>query len=268
VRKSPAKARPYLNLSRAYLDNGDVALGVANIQEGIKRGTNGQLKGKELVAAYINLAAAYYSQNEMQKAAEALKTIEHEAVNHHEYHHSLGLIYMKQGRYDLALTGFTKALAILPSSPTFFYLIGECYAAMGDHETAKDYFTRASRGIPQSGPDHLYQGLAFSKLGDEDAMITLLYEAVKADPLDLTTRLSLAETLLSRGSFDGARRQYALAIEFAPRSVSAYRGMALTLLSRGAVIEARKYLLKALSMLPPDSPERAGLLELLSKAPR
>jgi hypothetical protein len=41
--------------------------------------------------------------------------------------------------------------------------------------------------------------------------------------------------------------------------------MAVILLSRGERGEARTYLLKALSMLPADSPKRNELVELLDK---
>jgi len=267
VKKAPEKSRPYINLSGAYMENGQVALGVANIQEGIKLGKkNGGLKGTQLVAAYMNLAAAYQNGNDLQKAEGALKTIEREAAGFREYHHSLGLIYMKTRRYDQALVEFKKALAIRPSSPTYLYLLGDCCEMLGQHKTAQEYFSRATAGVPQSGSDFIHQGLAFYKLGEKDRLLSLLFEGVKADPLDLSTRLYLADTLLSRQFFDDAWKQYAIAAAFSPRSVSAYRGMGIILLSRGERREASMYFEKALGFLPPESPERKGLLELLDKA--
>ena len=266
VKKAPEKSRPYSNLSRAYIDGGDLAMGVASSREGIKLYKNDKPKGQVFVALHINLAAAHQNGNNLQKAEEALKTIEHEAAGYHEYHHSLGLIYMKTHRYDQALAEFRKALAIRPVSPTLLYLTADCYEALGRHKTAQEYFSRASAGVPQSGPDYINQGLAFFKLGEEERVLDLLFEGVKADPFDLHTRLYLADTLLSRQLFDGAWKQYAIAAAFSPRSVSAYRGMGIILLSRGEYGEASMYFEKALGMLPPDSPERKVLLELLHKA--
>lgn len=268
VKKSPDKPRPYLNLSRAYIDNGDLALGVESIREGLTRGKNGGLKDKELVVAYINLAAAYQNQDDLQKAEESLKTIEREGSSYHQYHHSLGLLYTKTRRYNQALSEFKKALAIRPSSPTYLYLMGDCYEALGKHKTAQDYHTSAAHGIPQNGQEYINQGEAFFKLGDADKRLACLYEAVKADPFDLHARLYLADTLLVNENLAGAWKQYAAAVEIAPRSVSAYRGMAVILLSQGERGEARSYLLKALSMLPADSPERRRLVELLDKTQR
>jgi tetratricopeptide (TPR) repeat protein len=264
VKKAPEKARPYLNLSRANIDNGELALGVTNIREGLTLGKKRGLTRKERVAAYVNLAAAY--RNDVQKAEQALKTIEHEASDYHEYHHSLALLFMKTLRYDEALSAFNKALAIRPQSPTFLYLMGTCYESLGQHKTAQEYFSRASTGVPQSGPDYINQSRAFLKLGEDERVLSLLFEGVKADPFDLSTRLYLADTLLSRQLLDGAWKQYATAATFSSRSVSAYRGMGIILLSRGEHTAARLYFEKALSILPPDSPERKGLLELFNKA--
>ncbi len=266
VKKAPEKSRPYSNLSRAYIDSGDLVMGVASSREGIKLYKNDKPKGQLFVALHINLAAAYQNGNNLQKAEEALKTIEHEAAAYHEYHHSLGLIYMKTRRYDQALAEFKKALAIRPGSPTFLYITADCYEALGQHKTAREYFSRASAGVPQSGPDYINQGQAFFKLGEEGKVLELLFEGVKADPFDLSARLYLADTLLSRQFFDDAWKQYATAAAFSPRSVSAYRGMGIILLSRGEHREASMYFEKALVFLPPDSPERKGLLELLNKA--
>jgi tetratricopeptide (TPR) repeat protein len=265
VRKASEKPRPYLNLSQANIDNGDLAQGVVNIQEGLALGEKRGLTRKERVAAYINLAAAYQYGNDLQKAEEALKMIGHEAADHPEYHHSLGLLFMKTRRIDQALSEFTKALAIRPQSPTYLYLAGTCYEALGQQKSAKDYFSRALVGVPQSGSDYINQSLALVKLGEEEKVLDPLFEGVRTDPFDLRMRLSLADALLSRQILDEAWKQYRIAAAFAPRSSAAYRGMGIILLSRGENREASRYFEKALSILPPESPERKGLLELLNR---
>jgi tetratricopeptide (TPR) repeat protein len=265
ARKAPEKPRPYLNLSQANIDNGDLAQGVANIQKGLELGKKRGFPRKGRVVAYINLAAAYQYNNDFQRAEEALKMVEQEASVYPEYHHSLGLLYMKTRRNDQALAEFNKALAIRPRSPTYLYLIGACYEALGQQKAAKDFFSRASAGIPQSGPDYVNQSLAFSKLGEEERFLELLFEGVKADPFDLGTRLSFADALLHRQLYDAAWKHYSIAATVAPRSAAAYRGMGIVLLSRGERREASIYFEKALGILPPDSPERKNLLELLNK---
>ncbi len=49
------------------------------------------------------------------------------------------------------------------------------------------------------------------------------------------------------------------------RSVWNYTGMGKAMLATGNLKEARKHFNKALSLLPPGSPERKELLELLDK---
>ena len=194
VQKSPDKPRPYLNLSRAYIENGDSAQAIHSIQTALLIGRERGLKKKESVAAYINLAAAYG--DDYGKAEEALKTIGPSASEYHEYYHNLGLIYMKTGKHAQAIAEFQKALELLPGSPTLLNLIGNEYERLYQDGKARGYFQLAVNGLPQNGVDYASQGDAHQKLGDANKMLACYFEAVNVDPFNIVIRLDLANILL------------------------------------------------------------------------
>jgi len=80
--------------------------------------------------------------------------------------------------------------------------------------------------------------------------------------------LHLAKTLFESGHFDIAFKHYSMVAEISPNYTPAYAGMGKAMLATGNLKEASKHFNKALSLLPPDSPERKEILELLGKADR
>ena len=261
VKKSPDNYRPYLNLGNAYRENGNPAKAIEYTQEGIKRGR----KGVILVVAYINLAAAYEDMKEYKKAEEALKSVEKYTSDYYAYQHNLGTLYTKMGKFEEALVPFKKALKMRPDSTMILFSIGRCYEEISKNEEAREYFMLAVKSTPRNGREYISQGMSFLKLGNDEKALECFFEAVRVDPLDINVRIHLAKTLFGIGYFDGAFKHYSTASEISPNNAPAYKGMGLVMLEKGDSKEAKKYLDKALNLLPPDSPERKEILELLDK---
>jgi tetratricopeptide (TPR) repeat protein len=262
VQKSPGKPRAYLNLGRAYIESGNAAKAVEKIQTALRIGRDRSLKRDEVVAAYINLAAAYGNDN--KKVEEALKSAEPHAAQNHQYHHSLGLLYMRTGKFTQAIAAFQKALELLPNSPTLLNQIGNAYERVRQDKKARDYYQKAVNGIPQNGIDFVNQGEAYLKLGDPQKRLASYYDAVQVDPFDIAIRLDLANILLAAGSLDDAWKQYQSVRKITSHSAAAYRGMGNILFAEGRYREAEQYYVKALQLLPLDaSLERQSLLNVV-----
>ncbi len=262
AKKQPDNYGPYVNLSRAYRERGNLAKAIENANEAIEKGRK---RKSVVVLAYLNLSAIYEDMGEYKKAEEALKAIEKYSTNYYRYYHNLGVIYMKMGKHEEALVPFKKAIELRPNSPTIFFLLGHCYESLSQSEKAKEYFMLTTRSVPQNGQEYISQGIAFSKLGDENKALDCFFEAVKTDPFDVDVRNYLANTLFKIGHFDIAFKQYSIVSEISPQYAPAYTGMGKAMLATGNLREARKHFNRALSLLPPGSSERKELLELLDK---
>jgi len=261
ARKSQNKYRPYLNLSRAYKESGNLPLAIENAKKTIeKTGAN-----SIVVEAYINLSAAYDDMGAYKEAENALKPIEKYATDSYAYYHNLGSIYIKMQEYEKALAAFKKALTLHPASPLILYSIGLCYENFSQNEKAKEYFMLATQKIPQNAQEYTGQGISFFKLGNGKKALESFYEAVKADPLDVNVRIYLADILLGNGYYDTAFKQYLMASKISSSYAPAYKGMGKAMLAKGDLKEARGHFKKALSLLPSGSPERKELLELANK---
>jgi protein O-mannosyl-transferase len=267
VKKSPEKPRPYLNLSKAYIENGNPQKAIQHIQTALSLGHDRGLEDKEIVAAYMNLAAAYGTDD--KKAEEALKSAAPYAAYYHQYYHSLGLLYARTGKDDLAIAAFKKALELVPNSPTLLNQMGNSYAKMNQGKKAKECYILAVNGIPRHGIDYVNQGEAYQKLGDLKKMLAAFFEGAQVDPFDITVRLNLANTLFYTGNLEEAWKQYDIVLRTSPNFAKAYSGMGTILLSQYRYRDAEKYFVKALDLTPSEAiAERQNLLRIVDEVHR
>lgn len=262
ARKTPENYRPYSVLSRAYRENGNPARAIEAALESIRLA---KADNKVEVKAHINLAAAYADLGEFQKAEDALKSIESYAAGHFEFHNNRGVLAMKRKDYEKAIQSFLRAAEIKPGSPTLMYLLGLCYEKLDRKKESEHYYLLATQSIPQTGPEFINQGTAFSKRGDTQRAIASFFKAVQADPDDVTIRVNLANFLRSSGYKDDAFRHYATASKMSPNFVPARIGMGLVLLDQRKFDEAKAQFEKVLDLLPPDSPDRKEVQELIDR---
>jgi tetratricopeptide (TPR) repeat protein len=267
VKKSPEKPRPYLNLSKAYIENGNSSKAIQCIEIALKLGRDRGLEGKEIVAAYMNLAAAYGTDD--KKVEETLKAVAPYATDYQQYYHSLGLLYARSGKDKLAIAAFTRALELVPNSPTLLNQIGNSYERLQQNKKAKEYYLLCVNGIPRHGIDYVNQGEAYQKLGDYQKRLLAFYEAARIDPFDITVRLNLANALFYTGALEEAWKQYDIVLKISPNSAKAYSGIGTILLAQYRYRDAEKYFVKALDFTPADAAAaRQNLLRIVDEVHR
>jgi tetratricopeptide (TPR) repeat protein len=265
AKKSPEKYRPFINLSSAYMENGDAARAIESAQEAIKQWNKRSSNSKDILTAYINLTTAAYGDDPGQ-AGEVLSAIAAEASQNVDYYSTLGSFSMNAGKYQDAIASFKKALALSPQSAAFLFLIGECYENIGQKQTAQEYFVRATTVIPQTAKEYMGQGEAFSKLGDYQKASDRFHESIRTDPMDVSMRVYFATILQKNQYLDQALEQFSLAVKISPGYAPAYKGMGQVMLEKGKYEMATKYLDRALALLPLKSPERKSVLALMETA--
>jgi len=221
----------------------------------------------------LNLAAIYIDSGKPEKAEKILRELRERVSGLNEHysnigaiHINLGAAYIKMNDYKKALESYKDALVIMPHSPLVLFSIGECYDRLSDEKHAKEYFELATRGISQKAQDFISQGTAFFKIGDNKKAILSFNEAIRVDPFDVNARIFLGNTLIGNKYYAESFKIFFSTSKLSPNHAPAYTGMGKAMLATGNLREARKHFNKALSLLPPASPERKEILELLGKA--
>ena len=267
ARKSPEKARPYINLCASYVEKKEVDKAIKICSAAIERGSRH-------AETYLNLATAYFFKDDLNNAEKVYLTmpnvkgirINKEVME--TYHYNLASVYKRKKEYNKAIEEYEKMLKIKPQSTAPLALIGECYIQLNKKDKADEYFRLATNGTPHNGDDYFMLAKSFFQLGEAQKGFESLRNALITEPLNANIRYSVATTYLEIKNHDLAYKHFLVVSKLSPDFAPAYTGMGKAKLAMGNSKEARKHFNKALSLLPPDSTERKEILELLEKADR
>jgi tetratricopeptide (TPR) repeat protein len=256
VSKSPAKLRPYTNLSAAYLERGEIGRAIGIMERSLAA-------GNDAPEVQQNLAMAHFLNDDLERAESLLLSLEGR-IPPYAYYYNLGTIYKQRTLYRRAITMFNHAAAANDRSPAALGSAGECHRALGDVNKAEESFRAATKKIPQTAEDHLILAKSHFALGNNEQGRESLRTAMVADPFNIYLRNVVATSLLEDGHYDEAYRHYTLMTKISPRFAGAYISMGKILLTQGNGRAARTLFEKALKLLPPESPERNTVVTLLA----
>jgi tetratricopeptide (TPR) repeat protein len=97
-----------------------------------------------------------------------------------------GIVDAQKGQYDLAISEFTKAIAIQPSAETYNNR-GIAYSRKGQYDLAIADFTRAINIAPNEAKTRYNRGITYATNGRYDLAISDLTKALKLQPADSST---------------------------------------------------------------------------------
>jgi type IV pilus assembly protein PilF len=145
-------------------------------------------------ATYRNfLGLAYYSKDLIPKAeAEYLKAISLDNKMS-DAHVNLGVVYLRQGRWEKAIKEFDSALSnVLYPTPEIAYTnMGWAYYNKGDYETAIRAFNRAIEANPKYVRAYNNQGLAYFKQGMDKKAEKAFIKALEIFPAFIDVHYNL-----------------------------------------------------------------------------
>lgn len=95
-----------------------------------------------------------------------------------------GLIYSENGRYDLAISEFNKALKIAPSSPELYNNRGIVYSKAGQYDLAISDFTKALELKPDSTQAYYNRGITYLIKDQYKMAFSDLNKVLDIDPLN------------------------------------------------------------------------------------
>lgn len=158
VSKSPAKARGYNNLCRAYNSKKlhDKASEQCIIAIQLEPG---------YALAYNNLGIAYASQGRLNDAIQQFQTAIQLYPSYATPYNNLGIAYASQGRLNDAIEQFQTAIQYFPTYSKAYYNLGNVYISQGLTDKAIQQFQTAINLSPNYVKAHSSLSKAYSSQG-------------------------------------------------------------------------------------------------------
>jgi len=110
----------------------------------------------------------------------------HKAISKNQFiadaHNNLGIIYTTQGKYDMAIAAFDKAIEIEPEYKTAYMNKGVVYSRQGLHEKALDLYKVVVEKFPNYPLGLVNLGIGYRKLNQWDEAIKWFRKSVEVKP--------------------------------------------------------------------------------------
>jgi serine/threonine-protein kinase len=178
-------------------------------------------------------------------------------------HNNLGAALQAKGQLDAAMDEFRQAIALDPKYAPAHNNLGNALHAKGRLDAAMDEFRQAIALDPRYAPAHYNLGAALHAKGRLDAAMDEFRQAIALDPKYAPAHNNLGNVLHAKGQLNAAVDEYRQALALDPRYAKAHRALGFALLQQGSYAPARESTLRALELLPPDSPLRQVALQQL-----
>jgi Flp pilus assembly protein TadD len=191
----------------------------------------------------------------------------------------LGKVALSERQYEVAVSQFSRALAIQPQASGIHYQLAMAYRGLHDISHAQDQIAKQGPKEPES-PDPLIDGLEELKRGEgalwirgTRAMNTgRISEAVEdfrqmvaTSPKDPTARMYLGMALIRAGDQKGAVEEYLKALEIAPRNPGVHYNFGLVLAEAGSEQQAIDHFRAAVGADPQLTKAHFQLANLLMR---
>jgi Tfp pilus assembly protein PilF len=179
-------------------------------------------------------------------------------------YNSLGLIYYKMDKLDLAETALRKALVLDGQSPFVWNNLGLVAFARGRDQEAFVNFQKASELDPKYVEARLNKAIIFMDCGDYKHAYSELQRAVDASPGDANAYVALGVAARGSGKLDEARRAYEKALEIEPEHAPALYDLGLLYMEFDKdPVKARDSFAQFIEIADEDDPRRKDANERL-----
>jgi Tfp pilus assembly protein PilF len=145
-----------------------------------------------------------------------------------------GVAYEKEGKPELAIADYTKAIALFPSYYDAFFSRGTVYELIGRPDLAAEDYSTAISLKPSSYEAYTNRGLAYKKMGRRSDAVADFERAVTINASAGKAYFNLGSMLAEDGLFVQAIDQFSRAIAAEPMDAEAYanRGIAYAVTSQ------------------------------------
>lgn len=184
-------------------------------------------------------------------------------------HFDNGVTFAEQGRFDEAISEFTKALETDPRWAMAYYNRGLCYFNTGQYDLAIADYSKAIKLDPNFVEAYVNRGWTYDNMGQWDLAIADCNKAIELDPNIAAAYINRGWAYASKGQHDLAIADFSKAIELEPNNADAYYNRGLVYKEQGKMAEAMADLEECIELSLDPSLSRAAqsLLEELRTQP-
>ena len=147
--------------------------------------------------------------------------------------HEGALKFLEDGKHQLALETFDKALLIYPQSPEALHNRGMALERLGKLKDALRNYELAIIGAPESAPTHNNMGNVLRELGQYEKSISCFEKAIAINPSYSVAYSNLGWTLYTIRQFQDAISAYKKSLSFNPNQTEALFNLSLSNLMLG-----------------------------------
>ena len=177
VKKSPHKARPYVNLGTAYINSGQYDKALEANQKGIDI-------DPKAAYAYYNLGITFQNMGDLNKAIAMDKKSLEIDPDLHVVRYALGGIYFENGQYAESVEAYQSFLKVFPYFPEAHNRLAIAYAAQKQFDKAVTEFEWEIKVNPYHTLAHLNLGqIYWYEFQNRQKALTHLKTALMLDPL-------------------------------------------------------------------------------------
>lgn len=174
-----------------------------------------------------------------------------------------GLSFMKEGKYDEAISSFEKALQLDPSLASVHFNLGAAYERKNNLVKAREQFQEAIKLKPDFGEAYLSIGNSYlSERKFDAAAIEALTKATELLPQNYNAFYNLGVCYSNAGKYAEAEAAYRKSIQINPNEPVAHYQLAMALLGQSKNPEAKTEFQKYLE-LNPNAADRKEVEELI-----
>ncbi|MFN3530927.1 MAG: tetratricopeptide repeat protein [Candidatus Brocadia sp.] len=178
-------------------------------------------------------------------------------------HNNLGMIYLQDGKLDLAIHEFQTAIAF-ESDPEYHHNLGMAYQKKGMQEEALEEYHRVLAVNPNSALTHNNMGNIFVDKGLLDEGISKFKEAVQLKPNYYDAHFNLGLAYFKKGLLDASMDEFKRAIHYEPDHAEAHSCLGTVYANKGLFDEAITEIEEALRLKPdyPNACKNLGIIYL------
>ena len=160
--------------------------------------------------------------------------------------HHLGLVYMKAGRIEDAITALERSIEIDDQANQPMINLGAIYFGQGNLDKAQELNERAIAAQPDlSAQAHANLGLIWQQRNEIEKAIESYEKAIQYDPKLATVWMNLTSVLTMKGEDERALKAAKKATELEPDSSLAHNNLAVALYFSGDFTTSKNHMEKA-----------------------
>ena len=195
-------------------------------------------KNPESWLAHNNLGALRADQGKFDQAISHYSKVLRIKPDHYKAHNNMGVALASQGKLDEAISHYLAALRLNPEDAEAHNNLANVLASQGKFKEAIDHYSQTLQIKPDNFEAHYNLGVLLAGQEKFDEAIDHYSAALRLKPEDAEAHYNLGNALASQGKLDDAISHYLEALRIKPSYVEAHNNLAVALAETGEIDEA------------------------------